>query len=68
MSGRHSIADILIVKYANHGRALVQGGLYKGNDGFAVGRIQRCGRLVQQQDGIFPNETASNIDPLLLAA
>ncbi len=68
MSGRYSIADILIMKYANHGRTLVQGGLDKGNDGFAVGGIQRRGRLVEQKDGIFPNETASNIDPLLLAA
>ena len=34
----------------------------------AIGRIERCGRLIQQQDRMIGNEAARDIDALLLTA
>ena len=57
-----------IMKNADQCNALCFLFMNQFSHNIAIHGIQRCGRLVQQQDGVIGNKTMCQINPLLLTA
>ena len=61
-------ADIVIVEDAEQGDAGLLFCRDQFDDDGAVAGVERCRRLVEQQDGVIGDEAAGDVDALLLAA
>ncbi len=64
----HGVAHLVVVEDADNGNPPRLGIGDHADHHVPVGRVQRGGRLVQQQDRMSADEPPRQIDPLLLAA
>src|SRR5258706_2692836 len=61
------MTDLIIVDARDHGNARALLFIDQFDHHGTIGRIERSGRLVQQQDRQIGNKTTRNVDALLLA-